>query len=221
MPHIILASQSPRRRQLLSLTGLPFSVEPAEVDESIVDLPDPAANSVQTARLKAQALRRHYAGQEMTGIIVLAADTNVALDNRILGKPLNASHAAEMLRSLCGREHQVYTGMTLIDLSSGQELCAVHEAKVTMRRYNDVEIDAYIAGGDPLDKAGAYGIQHPEFRPVEKLEGCFLGVMGMAVCQLQQMLPLLGLQPRTDFAALEAAHMGFYCPLFQQVSAAK
>jgi septum formation protein len=218
MTHFILASQSPRRRELLELAGFPFTVAAADVDESIVDVPDPALNSVQTARLKAEALLTRYSKQDSRHRIVLAADTNVAIGAKILGKPANGADAREMLRALRGRQHQVYTGMALVDLASGQEVTAVHGATVWMRSYSEEEIADYVAGGDPLDKAGAYGIQHQQFRPVERLDGCFLGVMGLAVCQLHLLLPQLTVRPRTDLAALHSAHQGYACPLYQQLA---
>lgn len=218
MTDFILASQSPRRRELLALAGFSFMVETVDVDESIVDVPDPEVNAVQTAQFKAEALLARHAKQGSHHGIVLAADTNVAIDSKILGKPADATTACEMLRALRGRQHQVYTGMALVDMDTGQEVTAVHGATVWMRSYSEEEIADYVAGGDPLDKAGAYGIQHQKFRPVEHLDGCFLGVMGLAVCQLHLLLPQLNVQPRTDLAALHAAHQGYPCPILEQIA---
>jgi predicted house-cleaning NTP pyrophosphatase (Maf/HAM1 superfamily) len=113
-----------------------------------------------------------------------------------------------MLRALRGRPHQVHTGVCVIDPGDGREVSSVHTAAVTMRAYSDAEIDAYIAGGDPFDKAGAYAIQHPTFRPVAAIKGCYLGVMGLSLCDLIPLLRELGVPDRFDPAALVDAHQG-------------
>jgi MAF protein len=209
----LLASQSPRRRQLLALVGYPFQVMAANVNEEIVDHPDPSENSLLTASLKARTVLDRLPRKDSERAIIVAADTTVALDGQMLGKPAGTADAVRMLQDLRGREHQVHTGMSLIDRESGQEATAVHIAHVTMRAYSDSEIEAYVASGDPLDKAGAYAIQHPQFKPVESLNGCYLGVMGLSVCQLLQLLRELGVPELTDPVSLAEAHGHYACPL--------
>lgn len=217
MVRFVLASQSPRRRQLLDLAGYPFEVTAVQVDETSIDHPDPAENTLLTARLKAQALAgiRHSAQNDPA--IVIAADTTVALEDQLMGKPVDAFEARRMLVALRDRQHWVHTGLVLLDLTTGRELSGVHSAAVTMRPYSDQEIEDYVSTGDPLDKAGAYGIQHPQFRPVSDLQGCYLGVMGLSVCHLLQMLDDLGVPLLADGIALEQAHQHFPCPLLARL----
>lgn len=148
----------------------------------------------------------------------MAADTIVVLDGQALGKPADEAEAWSMLRALRGRTHEVHTGLVLLDLTEGREICESRFSVVTMRDYSDQEIEAYIATGDPMDKAGAYAIQHHWFRPVNQLEGCFTGVMGLSVCHLLQALNGLGLETAADMTALAAAHQGFACPLYDALS---
>jgi MAF protein len=219
MIEFILASQSPRRRELLSLCGYPFQVMVADVDETIVDIPDPAQNTIKTAQLKAEAIAAHQSETGTKRLIVLAADTIVALENQMLGKPAGPGEARHMLRLLRGMEHKVYTGMVLIEVGTREEITSVHAASVFMRPYTHKEIDRYIASGDPLDKAGAYAIQHPRFRPVDSLNGCYLGVMGLSVCQLLLLLRQFDVPLLADINALRDAHNHHPCPLLEELSA--
>ena len=216
MTRFVLASQSPRRRQLLALCGYPFQVMASKVDEESIDHPDPATNVLQTARLKAQAIYHDLSADahfSKEPIIIIAADTIVALEGKMLGKPAGPSAAANMLQALRGCRHEVHTGMALVDLDTAAEVTAVHTAHVTMRAYSDSEIERYVTSGDPLDKAGAYAIQDPLFRPVESLEGCYLGVMGLSVCQLRQLLEQLQIPDLMNSEKLRAAHNHYPCPL--------
>ncbi|HXZ74508.1 MAG TPA: nucleoside triphosphate pyrophosphatase, partial [Streptosporangiaceae bacterium] len=162
-PKLILASNSPRRRELLSLSGWAFSVQPAQVDES----PLPGEKPGDYVLRLAQAKAREAAAAGRAGRLVLAADTTVALDGDLLGKPGDAAEAADMLRRLRGRSHQVYTGLAALTAPDGNLVTDLCVTAVPMRNYRDEEIEAYVASGDPLDKAGAYAIQHPGFHPVE------------------------------------------------------
>jgi MAF protein len=212
-PHLLLASQSPRRRQLIQLVGYPFSAISADVDESSVTHPEPAHNVVQTAELKAQTTATRIKSQTETTIIV-AADTTVALEQQMLGKPADEAEAFRTLSALRGRTHKVHTGVVLREVRSGRMIKGVHTAVVTMRTYSDEEIAAYIATGDPLDKAGAYAIQHPQFQPVSHLEGCYLGVMGLSLCHLIELLAQFGVKRVADLSAIHQAHQGYPCPIF-------
>ncbi|MFQ5401182.1 MAG: Maf family protein [Anaerolineae bacterium] len=219
MLELILASQSPRRRELIQLLGYPVRFMSADVDESSITHPDPAMNVTATARLKAAAIAGQIAsrfrdtGSESRHIII-AADTTVALDGDMLGKPKDAANARRMLKALRGRTHQVHTGIVLLDVTSGEESAGVATATVTMRNYSDTEMDAYIASGDPLDKAGAYAIQHPVFRPVAQLDGCFTTVMGLPLCRLIQMMEAMQLPIQADYAAVGQAHQQYHCRTF-------
>lgn len=217
---LILASQSPRRRELINLVGVPNRAVRADVDESMVTDPDPAVNVVKTAQLKvaevAARLSVRPAGEKL---IIVAADTTVALDGQMLGKPADEADALRMLIALRGRSHHVFTGVSILETATGQEIKGVNTAVVTMRDYSHAEIAAYIATGDPMDKAGAYAIQHPIFKPVAHLSGCFTGVMGLSICHLIQMLAKLGLGDRVDLTAVLEAHKGYSCDLYEQITA--
>ncbi len=188
---ILLASGSPRRQDLLRFSGWKFSVGGVEIDERPRNNEPPAR---YVARLSAAKARR-AAERVVKGTIVIAADTAVVDQGAILGKPADVEEAAAMLRQLRGRTHQVLTAITLLRASAGPESTRVCVTRVPMRDYSDAEIECYVATGDPLDKAGAYGIQHPEFRPVERFDGCFANVMGLPLCELEPLLLEMGCQP--------------------------
>ncbi len=213
MIRFILASQSPRRRELMRLLGYPFSIEVADADEGSVTNADPALNVVETARLKVKIVAGLQKRPFPNRTIILAADTIVALDGQMLGKPANVADAHDMLVALRGRQHAVHTGFALFDLNRHVELTGVHTATVTMRPYRDDEITTYIASGDPMDKAGAYAIQHPQFRPVADLNGCYLGVMGLSICHLLTSLKELETPQNADLTAVALAHRQYACPL--------
>ncbi len=229
---LILASNSPRRKQLLALGGWEFMTLAPQVDESVLPGESPANYVERLARTKAgEAFSRLQAQQSLrgdselhpkpdAGMIVLAADTAVVdpggADGRkeisqILGKPAGPEEAEAMLRRLRGQTHQVFTGLAVLmpvnqqqkkDLSRDafRLISRVVVTDVPMRNYSDEEMMAYIATGDPLDKAGAYAIQHPVFRPVQNLQGCYANVMGLPVCHTAAMLAQLDIHPtRTIF----------------------
>ena len=218
MARFVLASQSPRRRELLGLCGYPFETMAADVDENSVSDPDPAQDCIQTARLKAKAILNQIAIPHLERTIIVAADTIVALDGQFLGKPRDATGAKQMLTALCGRTHEVHTGVMIIDMVSGQEVLGCHTAVVKMRRYTDQEMSAYVTTGDPLDKAGAYAIQHPIFSPVKQLHGCYLGVMGLSICHLLQLLQQIDLPFRAELASLKTAHQHYKCPIYNNIA---
>ena len=218
MARFVLASQSPRRQELLKLCGYPFVTRAAKVDENSVSHPNPAQDCIQTAQLKASAVLEQIVVPEAGRNIVIAADTTVALDGKMMGKPADAEDARRMLVALRDRTHEVHTGVVIVDLDSGIELLDSHTAVVTMRPYTDKEIIDYIATGDPLDKAGAYAIQNQEFKPVAKLVGCYLGVMGLSICHLLQMLDELDLPARSRMALLHAAHQQYSCPIYDKIA---
>ncbi len=187
-PALLLASNSPRRRQLLALAGYSFIPASADIDETPLPGEPPDAYVLRLAREKAGYIYRTTAHE----LPVFAADTTVADGAQILGKPADAAEAVEMLRCLRGRAHRVYTGLALIT-PSGQVFTAGCATDVYMRAYTDAEIADYAASGDPLDKAGAYAIQHAGFHPVERLQGCYANVMGLPLCLAQRLLREAGI----------------------------
>ena len=185
---LILASGSPRRRDLLGLMGLPFTVQPSEVDEVNHAHETAAAMVTRLSQAKAQAL----AAQTCSGIIV-AADTTVCLDGEVLGKPADSDDAVKMLRRLRGRAHTVFSSVTLLDAQTAWRRTELVESQVWMRNFSDEEIAAYVASGDPLDKAGSYAIQYADFCPVARIGGCYANVMGFPLCHAYCMLREAGL----------------------------
>jgi MAF protein len=184
---------------------------------------DPALYVLETAEQKAAAVAQIVARDAVPPsagekIVVVAADTTVALDGEMLGKPADAAEARQMLQRLRDRKHMVHTGLVVKNLGAGETADGVHTAIVTMRPYRDQEIEAYIATNDPFDKAGGYAIQHPLFNPVSHFQGCYLGIMGLSVCHLIRLLEGLGFQPGVDTGALLRAHRGTACPLLDLVS---
>ncbi len=193
-PELILASQSPRRRELLALIGLAHDVRPADIDESYLAGETPEVHCERLARGKATALR----GTVGSDAVVVGSDTIVVVDGAILGKPADVSDAARMLRLLGGRSHTV---LTAVAVARGARLeSAVERVRVTFRAIDDEEIAAYIATREPMDKAGAYGIQGYGATIVSRIEGDYFAVMGLALNLLVRLLGRVGL--RYEFGRL-------------------
>lgn len=184
---MVLASGSPRRRELLGLLLSTFEIEVSGVPEPVDAGLSPAENVLAIARSKAAAVASR-AGE----CLVLAADTDVVLDGDILGKPADAAGAVEMLRRLRGREHEVLTGVVLVDGSTGARWESVVSSRVHIRELPDGEIDSYVATGEPLDKAGGYAIQGKAASMVEHVDGCYTNVVGLPICATQELLALAG-----------------------------
>jgi len=181
---VVLASQSPRRRDLLTLVGVAHEVRPADVDESVRPGEAPDAYVRRLAGEKARAVADALGDP---GAAVVAADTTVVVDGEILGKPADAAEARAMVRRLAGRAHEVFTGMAVV---RGPRLAdAVERVGVTFRPLGDDEIAAYVATGEPMDKAGAYGIQGYGATIVERVDGDYFAVMGLS---LRRTVALLG-----------------------------
>ena len=192
-PHVILASSSPRRRDLLRLIGIPHEIEPAEIDETPHPDEEPAAHAERLAREKALAVAtRHSAA------CVIAADTIVVVDGEILGKPRDRSDAHRMLRTLPGRRHVVHTAVAVA--RRGRVEAEVESVDVTFRALDDHEIERYIATGEPMDKAGAYGIQGYGATIVERIDGDYFAVMGLALVRVVRLLGRVGI--RYDFGRI-------------------
>ncbi len=212
---LVLASNSPRRKHLLGLGGWAFRVEPAQVDENPLPGEDALAYVLRLAESKAHFV----AGRSPLDDIIIAADTTVVDEGQILGKPADAYEAESMLRRLRGREHQVFTALAVVRRSEGFLALDWCVTQVPMRTYSDEEMYAYIATGDPLDKAGAYAIQHPGFSPVANLEGCYANVMGLPLCHLKRTLMRLGIQTDRNIPQACQADLQYNCSFFPQVLA--
>lgn len=201
---LILASGSPRRRALLAALGLTFAVDSADVDETPLPGESPGALVCRLCRAKAEAVALRH-----PGAVVLAADTVVALQGTLLGKPADSEEAAAILRALRNRTHQVHTAVCVA--RDGELTARLCVCDVTMRAYSDAEIAAYVATGDPLDKAGAYAIQHPAFSPVARWEGCYAGIMGLPLRLAADLLRAAGVAVPADVAAACEALSGQRC----------
>ena len=185
---LVLASASPRRRELLAQAGFTFEVHPAHIPEDPTPNEDPIAYVVRLAREKAQAVFDQLSANPETAsnLAVLGADTTVTLDNHILGKPEDAADAARMLRLLSGRTHRVITGVALVTATSAE--VAAEVTAVRFLTLSDEEIEAYIATGEPMDKAGAYAIQGRAARWIPRIEGCYFNVVGLPIALVSTLL---------------------------------
>ncbi len=188
-PQLVLASASPRRRELLTQVGFQFRVLAAEIPEDPQPGEDPIAYVTRLAREKAEAVRAHLAvnpPDSQPAAIVLGADTTVVVDGQILGKPESASDAARMLRLLSGRTHQVITGVAVV--SPTQTLIAAEVTAVQFFSLSDQEIADYISTGEPMDKAGAYAIQGRAARWIPRIHGCYFNVVGLPLALVASLL---------------------------------
>jgi septum formation protein len=184
MKRLILASESPRRKELLSKLGLPFEVMHSDYEEDMNALPDPRQLAKFLSLNKAKSVAQKVKGDA----IIIAADTFVVHNNTFLGKPHTPENAKVMLQSLQGQTHSVITGLAIIDTATNKIVNEISETKVTMRAISDDEIDWYVTTGEPLDKAGAYAIQGGAAIFVEKIDGDYFTVMGLPLCLLSKKL---------------------------------
>jgi len=237
---LVLASNSPRRRHLLSLSGWEFSVLPVQVDEQVLQSERPEDYVLRLARAKAQAADRLLERPQPENTLIIAADTAVVdqinvvegenaanLGNfptsgsdfrfDILGKPTDEKDAKSMLNQLRGRTHKVYSALAVLKVEDDAMLDELIVTEVPMRNYSDEEIIVYIASGDPFDKAGGYAIQNSEFAPVQNLQGCYANVMGLPLCHLSRLISTFDMHPPTDIAAACQMSLNYSCPIFLQV----
>jgi septum formation protein len=190
---LILASGSPRRRQLLATLGIPFAVEESGLNEETEpDLP-PEVVVRQLARAKAEAV----AAGRATGVIV-GCDTIVVLDGRIIGKPRDEAEARATLRALRAAPHRVFTGLSVIDLAARRSYGSAVVTMVIMGDYDDATIDRYVATGEPMDKAGSYAAQGEGARLIARIDGCYANVVGLPLCELVALLRPAGIAAPTD-----------------------
>lgn len=184
-PSLVLASQSPRRAELIGRLGLVFDTLPAEIDESYLGDEMPAAHAERLAREKAVSISR-----SRPEALVVGSDTIVVLDRDVLGKPRNEAEAVEMLLRLSGREHEVHTGIAVAQ--GGRIESGLERVRVRFRPLDRDECEAYVATGEPMDKAGAYGIQGYGSAIVERIDGDFFAVMGLPVVRMLALIEKFG-----------------------------
>lgn len=193
MEQIVLASSSPRRKELLTLIGIPFKVHPSQKEEHIDDNDSPNEIVEKLALMKAKDIAQNYS----EGLII-GADTIVVKDGKVLGKPTDKTEAFKMLTLLQGQVHQVYSGIALIDAKTGKYEVSHQVTKVFMKDLTSEEIHAYIGTKEPLDKAGAYGIQGIGALFIDKIEGDYFNVVGLPLSKLETMLKAFGVNVFKD-----------------------
>jgi septum formation protein len=193
---LILASASPRRRELLARLGLSFEVRASEIDEALApEVPAPALATTLARRKARDVADRVRAEEGAPAALILGADTLVVLDGRPLGKPASRDQARAMLRLLRGRSHEVVTAIALVEVPGGREVAEAVVSRVRMRPYGDAEIDAYVATGEPDDTAGAYAVQGIGGRLVARVEGCLTNVVGLPLGTTARLLRAFGFAP--------------------------
>jgi len=205
---IILASSSPRRRELFALMGLPFQAVDPQVDEITIEGEKPNTTALRLASAKAQE-----AAMSHPQAIIVAADTLVILGEKILGKPRDRDEAVFILEALRGKKHRVTSGVIVLDATTGEKREEVAETQVWMRDYSEEEIAHYIGRGEPFDKAGGYAIQDKEFRPAAKVKGCYANVMGLPLCHLYRALKKTGVNPPCTPVEACMGFTGYNCPV--------
>ena len=215
---LFLASNSARRKELLSLCGWEYGLLASQVDET----PLPGEDGMDYVKRLAKSKVVASANRAGMDGVLIAADTSVIerqVDGktRILGKPNGHDGAVEMLQSLRSRTHQVHTALAILSTRDGNFWSDLCTTNVTMRNYSDDELEDYVSSGDPMDKAGAYAIQHAGFHPVEKLDGCFTNVMGLPLCHLTRSLWHLGISERVDVPHACYSSTGYACPVYHQI----
>jgi septum formation protein len=191
---LVLASASPRRRQLLAELGLPFTVVASRVEEAWPAGLSAKAAALSLALRKAWNVARRFAADGVTPTVVLGADTLVVVEGLAFGKPASAAEARHMLTELCGRVHEVVTGVGLVEVPSGRELAETVVSRVRMRAYPAEEIEAYLASGEPYDKAGAYAVQGEGGRLVAAVEGSLTNVIGLPLAATARLLKVMGFE---------------------------
>ena len=204
---LTLASASPRRRELMNLLGLEFTITPADLDEDSLPGESPVEMVERLSREKTLAVA---AGMESG--LVIGADSTVVFEVQAVGKPVDDDDARRMLRMLSGTTHHVSTGITVVDAASGQILSDAMTSQISLRYLTDQEIDASIASGVPRDKAGAYAVQDADLRPAADWEGCYNNIVGLPICRLLEMLQELGYQLPAGWTVPDAVACGDDCP---------
>lgn len=190
-----------------------ISVSVSDVDESR----NPGEAPADYVRRLAEAKARAAVANARAEHIIVAADTVVVDGDAILGKPDDMAAAEKMLQHLRGHTHQVYTGLSILNMKDGRSITDVCVTDVPIRNYSDDEINAYVLSGDPLDKAGAYAIQHSRFQPVENMSGCFASVMGLPLCHLTRALRQMGVTLHADIPNNCQTYLHYQCPVSRSI----
>lgn len=210
---LLLASNSPRRKQLLALGNWNFNIVVSDVDESQLADETPKDYVLRLAQAKALAVVEKAHPEN----IIIGSDTAVVDGNEILGKPKDETDAVRMLKQLRGHTHQVFTGVAVYRVDGESMLTELCVTDVPMRNYSDDEIQAYVKTGDPLDKAGAYAIQHPDFQPVESMSGCYASVMGLPMCHVLRTLKKLDVYAMADVPLGCQSLLNYQCPVSNEI----
>ena len=219
MTEFILASKSPRRKTLLRNLIDPFIVVNSDVDEREIPGENPDEFVVRLAKEKALKGGAGVLTNSLENAFVLGADTIVVDGTEILGKPQDQMDAARILEQLRDKTHQVLSGIALYNLSNREIQTRLVCTEVVMREYTDDEIQDYIASGDPMDKAGAYGIQNRDFNPAPEFFGCFANVMGLPLCHLALLMKEMGIETDHRVADRCQDSIDYQCPIYADVLA--
>jgi MAF protein len=198
---------------LFALGGWDFQVIVADVDETPLQGEAPKDYVLRLAQAKAMAIQPRVESEA----VIIGSDTAVVDGDAILGKPSDENQAERMLKQLRGRTHQVFTGAAVLRAGDGAMVTELCITDVPMRNYSDEEIRAYIQTGDPMDKAGAYAIQHPEFHPVASLYGCYASVMGLPLCHIVRALRRFEISPAADVPDACQSYLNYQCPVFSAI----
>lgn len=210
---LTLASNSPRRRELLAFGGWMFNVRPVHIDET----PLPGEDPLLYVRRMAESKALRAAESLKPGGVAVTADTTVVDGQDILGKPVDRTEAIDMLRRLRGRSHQVHTAIGVVRHADADVLVDICTTNVPMRDYSDDELIEYVNSGDPFDKAGGYAIQHAGFRPVNELTGCYANVVGLPVCHLIRTLQKLNIPASSEAQPHCLKSLGFSCSISAEI----
>ena len=212
---LILGSASPRRKELVAMLGLPFTIKKPDIDETQQEGEAPAEFAKRLSREKAAAIVTNHGADSG---FVISADTIVVHHGQVLGKPRDEHDARQMLQRLRGQPHRVLTAVSIQNSTTGKVITDICDSKVVLRQMSDEEIDAYVATGDPLDKAAAYAIQNVQFAPVEEVVGCPANVMGLPMCHVVRSLRRHGIDlPDSDPTACRYSYGGYYCEIAEAV----
>jgi MAF protein len=217
MTEFILASKSPRRQMLLRNLINHFIVLETDIDETIQPGEDPADFVLRLASEKAFAAGKKLEESTLQNVVVIAADTIVVDKEKVLGKPIDAADAKNILDRLKNRTHQVLSGIALYKLETGKIRSSMVLTEVRMRNYTETEVQEYINSGDPFDKAGAYAIQNDSFNPAPDFEGCFANVMGLPLCHLSLLLEKENLEIDSRVADRCQESIHYQCPVYSQI----
>jgi septum formation protein len=219
MTEFILASKSPRRKTLLRNLIDPFLVVNSDIDELVIPGEKPDEFVIRLAQEKALKGGAGVLPNTFENAFVIGADTIVVDGTEILGKPIDQADAARILEQLRGNTHQVLSGIALYNLTNGDIQTRLVCTEVKMREYTEDEIQEYIASGDPLDKAGAYGIQNRDFNPAPEFSGCFANVMGLPLCHLAVLMKEVGIDLDHRVAERCQNSIKYKCPVFADILA--